>query len=183
MQMNESAVLIRDLEATQIPSGTKMTLFKDTHVTITQALGGTYTVMTDQGVLASIAGKDADAIGKEVINSPMDTMPEASTEDLVMAQLRTCYDPEIPHNIVDLGLIYECKITPVEEEGREGQKVDIRMSLTAPGCGMGDWLRQDIKNKLQVVPGIKEVNVEVTFDPPWNPSMMNPALRRALNMM
>ncbi|MBI3306998.1 MAG: putative Fe-S cluster assembly protein SufT [Candidatus Omnitrophica bacterium] len=180
MHMNESAVLTRDCEATQIPSGGMVTLFKGTHVTITQALGGTYTVMTDQGALASISGKDADAIGKEPIKSPAETMAGASTQELVMAQLKTCYDPEIPHNIVDLGLIYECKLSPFEGEG---ERVDIRMSLTAPGCGMGDWLRQDIKNKLLRIPNIREVNVDVVFDPPWTPNMMNPALRRALNMM
>lgn len=195
---SEMVALKRECEATEIPSGRKVTLFPGTEVRIMQALGGTFTVMTHMGQMASIAAKDADAIDKE-IPEELKKLEEAkktqTAEEAVWAQLKTCYDPEIPHNIVDLGLIYECLVedlTPPAELGSDpsksvgsdpkDKKVFIRMSLTAPGCGMGDWLRQDIRSKVLTIPHVKEVEVEVTFDPPWNPSMMSPALRRAMNM-
>lgn len=185
-QTHETVTLKRDCEAIQIPSGEKVTLFKDTWVTIMQALGGTFTVMTDQGAMASIAGKDADALGKEI--PPEAQLPELSSDEadlgkikeMVWRQLRTCYDPEIPHNIVDLGLVYECQ---VEAAPAGGYHVFVQMTLTAPGCGMGEWLRADARNKILSIPGVKEAQVEVVFDPPWHPGMMSPALRRALNMM
>jgi probable FeS assembly SUF system protein SufT len=179
----ETVELQRDCEAVRIPDGTRLTLFKGTEVTITQSLGGAYTVVTHQGLMASIPGRDADALGKVPAAGPKTTDEEGrprSLEDLVWDQLKTCYDPEIPHNIVDLGLIYDCKVTPAAAEG--GSRVDIRMTLTAPGCGMGDWLRQDARNKILTLPGIKEVVIDLVFDPPWDPSKMKPALRRALNL-
>ena len=181
MQMHESIILSRTCDAIAIPSGHKVELFKGTHLTITQSLGGTFTVMTDQGMMASLDGTDADAIGKPI--PPESLAPEASQskplDELVWEKLRTCYDPEIPHNIVDLGLIYNCDIAALEG----GQhRVDVRMTLTAPGCGMGEWLKKDVENKLLALPGVKEARVEVVFDPPWNPSKMAPPLRRALNM-
>ena len=182
MQAHESVVLSRECEAIEIPSGKKITLFKGTHLTITQSLGGTYTVVTDMGQMASIPSKDADAIGKEIppeAKADPAATKEKSVEEQVWEQLKTCYDPEIPHNIVDLGLIYRCEITPLAENGK---KVEIQMTLTAPGCGMGDWLRQDVKNKVSSVPGIKEVNVEVVFDPPWTRDKISPVLRRYLNL-
>ena len=109
----------------------------------------------------------------------MESAKPEDLERLVWSQLKTCYDPEIPHNIVDLGLIYGCEISPTEGEGK---KVDIRMTLTAPGCGMGDWLRADVKNKVSSIPGINDVNVDIVFDPPWDRSRMAPALRRQLGM-
>ncbi len=144
-----------------------------------QSLGGAFTVVTEIGQMASIAGKDADAIGKEPPPPPSmvdSTGKEKSMEELVWDQLRTCYDPEIPHNIVDLGLVYRCDVHEAEK------KVEIRMTLTAPGCGMGDWLRQDVKRKVSTVPGIGEVNVEVVFDPPWTRDKIAPQLRRYLNL-
>ncbi|HTL46841.1 MAG TPA: putative Fe-S cluster assembly protein SufT [Verrucomicrobiae bacterium] len=181
---NEIKVLTRDVSCTAIPSGQDVTLFKGTEVRITQSLGGTFTVVTHQGAMASIQGKDADALGKEI---PADAredalapggVPDAKfVEERVWAKLKTCYDPEIPHNIVDLGLVYECKITPL---AAPEHRVDVKMTLTAPGCGMGDYLRRDAEKKILTIPGVKECAVEVVFDPPWNPNKMNPALRREL---
>ena len=176
-QRNESVTVKRDVEAIEIPSGNKITLFKGTEVVITQALGGTYTVMTHQGSLSSITSKDADAIGKDaqtVKTTQADGSPK-STEELVWDQMRTCYDPEIPHNIVDLGLIYGCKISDLAENKK---KVDVKMTLTAPGCGMGDWLRQDVRQKVLSISAVGECEVEIVFDPPWDRSRMSPALRR-----
>ena len=183
MNQAENIVLKRNCPAIQIPSGEKIELFEGTHLRILQSLGGTYTVMTDQGAMASIAGKDADAIGKEAVQPPSQQTAEGTpktVEEMIWDQLRTCYDPEIPHNIVDLGLIYECKLTPVED-GKT--KVGIKMTLTAPGCGMGEWLKKDAAAKIMNLPGIAGVEIDVVFDPPWDPSKMSKALRRALNMM
>jgi probable FeS assembly SUF system protein SufT len=137
--------------------------------------------MTMQGYMVRIEGKDADAIGEEPPPPPpaTSTATNKSTIDLAWDELRTCFDPEIPVNIVDLGLVYECALTPTEE----GNKATVRFTLTAPGCGMGDFLRQDVVTKLLTVPGIKEVDAEVVFDPPWNQSMMSDAARLQLGMM
>ena len=172
----EPVTLSRTCEAIEIPSGRKIELFKGTHLTILQSLGGAYTVVTDQGAMASIAGRDADAIGKPVPPQPKveGELTDESIEKMVWDQLKTCYDPEIPHNIVDLGLVYECKFLPVEG----GKRVAIKMTLTAQGCGMGDWLRADVINKISSVPGVKEVSAELVFDPPWDRSKMHPALKR-----
>lgn len=175
--MNEPVKIRRDVEAIEIPSGRKVTLFKGTEVMITQALGGTYTVMTYQGTMASLTNKDADALGKESqeLKTTQEDGSPKDVEQLVWDQLRTCYDPEIPHNIVDLGLIYECHLHDLEGGGK---KVGIKMTLTAPGCGMGDWLREDVRHKLLGIPGVKDCEVQVVFDPPWDRSRMSPALRR-----
>lgn len=184
MPSPEIVTLKRDCGAIQIPSGNKVTLYAGTELTVTQSLGGAFTVVTHQGLMASLAGKDADAIGKEVPREVRDLKESASggapLEKLVWAALRTCYDPEIPHNIVDLGLIYECKITPLADGS--GETVAVKMTLTAPGCGMGEWLKQDIRGKLLALPGVKDANVDVVFDPPWHPSMMAAPLRRELNL-
>lgn len=178
MTNKEIVTLKRECNATEIPSGKTVTFFQGTELIILQVLGGSYTVMTHMGQMASIAGKDCDALGKEPQPEPAAPVAaegEQDIEKLVWAQLKTCYDPEIPHNIVDLGLVYECSIASLDEASK---KVDIKMTLTAPGCGMGEWLRQDVKNKVSTVPGIKECNVDVVFDPPWDRSKMHPALRR-----
>lgn len=177
----EQVVLARDVEAIRIPSGEKVTLYAGTELIITQALGGTFTVMTLQGVMSTVSGRDADAIGKE-IPSEIKKMEELirdgkSVEELVRAQLRTCYDPEIPHNVLDLGLIYGCEVSLLEDGAK---KIHIRMTLTAPGCGMGGWLSEAIRHKLLLIPQVKEVQIEVVFDPPWDPSMMAPTLKREL---
>lgn len=174
---HEPVILARSCEAIEIPSGRKIELFQGTNLTIIQALGGSYTVMTEQGAMASIAGKDADAVGKPV-PPPIKIEGEITfeaVEKLVWQQLKTCYDPEIPHNIVDLGLVYECLLVPTSPESHQ---VQIKMTLTAQGCGMGDWLRSDVKSKVANVPGVQEVNVDLVFDPPWDRSKMHPALKR-----
>ena len=142
MQMRKEATVARDVEAREIPSGTPITLHTGDPVIITQTLGGSFTVMTPVGFLARIDGKDADAIGEEVAVVDAAANEGKSTEDLAWDQLRTCFDPEIPVNIVDLGLVYACALSPLPEGG---QKIDVKFTLTAPGCGMGDVLREDIK--------------------------------------
>jgi len=174
---NEMIKILRDVEAVEIPSGRKMTLYKGTEVAITQSLGGTFTVVSHQGTMSSISGKDADALGKEAseVKTTGEDGTKKTTEQMVWDQMKTCYDPEIPHNIVDLGLIYKCEIMPAEGGDK---KVEIVMTLTAPGCGMGDYIKQDVQTKVQSVPEVKECLVTVTFDPPWDRSRMSPALRR-----
>lgn len=163
--------LSRDVVATQIPSGDKHTLFADTKVFIHQVLGGTYTVQTDSG-LFRIDGKDADALGEEVVN---DTVSAATTADgapdpeAVWDQLKKVYDPEIPVNIVDLGLVYSMDI--VKEDA--GYKVDVAMTLTAPGCGMGPAIAEDAKTKVLLVPGVSAADVRITWEPAWNQSMIS----------
>ncbi len=184
MQHPETVVIKRECTATEIPSGRKIILYPGTEVRISQSLGGTFTVQNYQGLMASISGVDADALGKEIpeeVKKLMSNTEAKPVEDLVWEHLRTCYDPEIPHNIVDLGLIYQCKVEDVPAAPGD-KKVYVQMTLTAPGCGMGDWLKTDIQNKLSTVPQIKEIQVEMTFDPPWSPAKMHPALRRSMNM-
>lgn len=185
MKEREVITVTRDVEATLIPSGEKAALEAGTIVFITQSLGGTFTVSTDRGMLLSIKGKDADALGKKPEDAGGLTASDLSSqpvEKLVWKQLRTCFDPEIPHNIVDLGLIYDCKITPLSGSETE-KRVDIKMTLTAPGCGMGDWLKQDVASKVMLVPTVKQVNVEIVFDPPWDRSKISDALRREMNLL
>ncbi|MCE2510475.1 MAG: putative Fe-S cluster assembly protein SufT [Alphaproteobacteria bacterium] len=175
--------LKRDCDATLIPAGTRIELQAGTPVTVTQALGGTYTVAV-HGNLARIDGKDADALGletKEKVAPPEQAgNGTAADEEAIWEQLRTCYDPEIPVNIVDLGLIYDCKITTLETGG---SRVDITMTLTAPGCGMGDILAEDVRQKLLGVPNVREANVEVVFDPPWDQSMMSEAAQLEVGLL
>jgi probable FeS assembly SUF system protein SufT len=186
VKTNEPIKLSRDLEAVGIPSGEKMALPAGTEVRVMQSLGGTYTLMTDLGYMVRIDGKDADAIGQEVARpssqpgSPAVAGGPAEVERLVWDQLRTVYDPEIPVNVVELGLIYSCKVTPLPGGGN---KVDVVMTLTAPGCGMGDVLREDAKSKILSVPGVKEASVEMVIEPPWNPDMMSEAAKLELGMM
>ena len=180
MQMRKEATVARDVEAREIPSGTPITLHTGDPVIITQTLGGSFTVMTPVGFLARIDGKDADAIGEEVAVVDAAANEGKSTEDLAWDQLRTCFDPEIPVNIVDLGLVYACTLSPLPEGG---QKIDVKFTLTAPGCGMGDVLREDIKGKLLTIPDIKDADVQVVFDPPWSLQMMSEAAKLQLGMM
>lgn len=184
MKPHEPITLIRDCEAIQIPSGTKMTLPEGTIVMITQSLGDTYTVTTDHGYMVRIAGKDADAMGLErtVTAAAPEQAPSdpAELERLVWDQLRTCYDPEIPVNIVDLGLVYECVVRPL---GDGGHRAEVKLTLTAPGCGMGGVLAADAQAKIGALPGIREANVEIVFEPQWNPGMMSEAARLELGMM
>lgn len=170
----------RDCDVVMIPSGDEVTIPAGSVGYITQSLGGSFTVFVD-GNLFRVAGVDADAIGKEPVAPP--SLPEGATEEdvekLIWDQLKTCYDPEIPVNIVDLGLVYRCDIDK-DESGERVVSVD--MTLTAPGCGMGDILVDDVRSKLELVPTVSRVDVELTFDPPWNQSMMSEVARLETGM-
>jgi probable FeS assembly SUF system protein SufT len=177
MISKEQLELSREVEATQIPSGIPHKLSAGTKVRLMQSLGGSYTVMTDFGYMARIDAKDADALGLTPSAAAAES-PQDFSEKLVWDQLRTVYDPEIPVNVVDLGLIYGCEITPVAE----GNRIDIKMTMTAPGCGMSDVLKADIQRKLSSLPTVKDLNVEVVFDPPWHPGRMSEAARLQLGL-
>jgi probable FeS assembly SUF system protein SufT len=177
MASNEQIELARELEVTQIPSGIPHRLPAGTRVRLMQALGGSYTVMTDIGYMVRIDAKDADALGLTPSAAAAE-VPAEFSEKLVWDQLRTVYDPEIPVNVVDLGLIYSCQTAPVEE----GNRIEIKMTMTAPGCGMSDVLKADIQRKLSVLPSVKEVNVDVVFDPPWDPGKMSEGARLQLGL-
>ncbi len=174
-QTSQPCQFERDCEVIMIPSGDAVTLPAGTIGYITQALGGSFTVFVD-GNLFRVAGTDADAIGKEPVKPP--SLPaDATAEDvekLVWTQLKTCYDPEIPVDVVELGLIYNCELTACDDGTR---KVDVTMTLTAPGCGMGDILVEDVRAKLSLIPTVSAVSVELTFDPPWNHQMMSDVAR------
>ena len=178
---NEPIVVQRDVKAVAIPAGVEVNLKLGQVGYITQALGGSFTVYID-GNLFRLAGQDAAAIGKEAAKPP-EVPPGASEEDIreiIWQQLKTCYDPEIPVNIVDLGLVYECLVTRNEDATRT---VEIKMTLTAPGCGMGEVLVQDVREKVEIVPTVALANVELTFDPPWNQTMMSDEARLQTGMM
>jgi probable FeS assembly SUF system protein SufT len=171
----------RDCDAVLVPQGERVTLPAGTAGYITQALGGSFTVFVE-GNLFRIAGVDADAIGKPTIAAP-ELPPDAGDEDverLVWEQLRTCFDPEIPINVVELGLVYDCRLERADDGGR---KVSIQMTLTAPGCGMGEILVDDVRSKVELVPTVSEADVELVFDPPWNQSMMSEAARLETGML
>ena len=172
---NEPIVVQREVKAVAIPAGVEVNLKLGSVGYITQALGGSFTVYID-GNLFRIAGKDGDAIGKEPLSGPdvPEDASEAEIEAAVWQQLRTCYDPEIPINIVELGLVYECK---VERTANGEREVKIKMTLTAPGCGMGEILAQDVREKVGLIPTVARADVELVFDPPWNQSMMSEEAR------
>lgn len=177
-----SVTTTRDVPATMIPAGTPTIIPAGTELTITQALGGTYTVM-GAGVMARIEAKDADALGMEKKETTRTAQAEHSGPvdmDKVWDAMKNCYDPEIPVNVVDLGLIYDCQPEPIPEGGT---KVNVKMTLTAPGCGMGGVIAQDVENRIREVPGVNDVHVEVVWDPIWNQSMMTDAARLQLGLM
>ena len=179
--MREARTLSRDIEVAAIPYGDKLTFTAGTTVYVTQALGGSFTAMTDHGYMVRIEGKDADAIGEEPTQPPTEAdLAGRSVEQLAWDQLKTCFDPEIPVNIVDLGLVYKCEATALADGG---EKVTVHFTLTAPGCGMGDYLKQDVERKLLGLPGVKEADVQVVLDPPWSQTMMSDAARLQLGMM
>ncbi len=177
---NEPFIVSRRVEAVIVPAGTPITLQPGQAGYITQALGGSFTLYIE-GNLFRLAGSDADAIGKDVVLPP--ELPENATENDVREaawrQMRTCFDPEIPINIVELGLIYDCEVQPNDDGSRS---VDVRMTLTAPGCGMGEVLVQDVKEKIEQIPTVRDVKVELVFDPPWSQSMMSEAARLQTGM-
>ena len=169
---NRDRTLSREISVTQIPSGEKHILPIGTKIQIHQTLGGSYTVQTDYG-LFRIDGKDGDALGEEAADH---SVKAATLEDgapdpaAVWDQLKKVYDPEIPVNIVDLGLVYSMD---VENEPGKGYRVNVAMTLTAPGCGMGPAIAEDAKSKILLVPGVGDADVRITWDPPWNQSMMS----------
>jgi probable FeS assembly SUF system protein SufT len=170
----------RDCPAVMVPQGESVTLPAGQAGYITQALGGSFTLFVD-GNLFRIAGSDADAIGKPV-PPPLELPANAADEDvekLVWSQLRTCFDPEIPIDIVELGLVYDCDLEKTEDGQR---KVNVRMTLTAPGCGMGDILVEDVRSKLEMIPTVSEADVDLVFEPPWNHTMMSDAAKLETGM-
>ena len=171
----------RDCPAIMVPQGQQVTLPAGQSGYITQALGGSFTVFVD-GNLFRISGADADALGKErpVPLEVPENAADADVEKLVWQQLRTCFDPEIPVNIVDLGLVYECSVERTDDGKR---RVKVQMTLTAPGCGMGDILVDDVRNKLELIPTVAEADVELVFDPPWTRAMMSEAARLETGML
>ncbi len=182
MRRNDSEpfVVNREVRAVIVPAGQEVRLKPGQAGYITQALGGSFTVYLD-GNLFRIAGEDADAIGQEAVKPP-ELPPNASEEDvkkLVWEQMRTCYDPEIPINVVDLGLVYDCEVRQNEDGTRS---VEVKITLTAPGCGMGDILVDDVRDKIERIPTVRETLVTLTFDPPWNQSMMSEAARLQTGM-
>jgi probable FeS assembly SUF system protein SufT len=183
MNSNEPKTLIRDVEASVVPVGTKVTLQKGETAYVTQSLGGSYTVVVN-GNMFRIEGKDADALGMEVTEKKSGSGAGPATQEAVekeiWTQLKTCYDPEIPVNIVDLGLIYDCHIEPI---GANSYRAAVKMTLTAPGCGMGPVLQQDVQNKLLSLEAVDDVSVELVWDPPWNQSMLTEAAKLQLGLM
>jgi probable FeS assembly SUF system protein SufT len=174
----ETVKLAREVEAIQIPAGHPVTLEKGWEVIITQSLGGSYTVQVPMlGGLFRIAGRDADAIGKPVQAAPAAAVA-GDLEQQIWSALKTCYDPEIPVNIVDLGLVYDMRVA----DAPGGQRVDVKMTLTAPGCGMGGAIASDARQKLLTLPGVTDAEVEVVWDPPWSPQMISPEGKERLGM-
>jgi probable FeS assembly SUF system protein SufT len=179
MSDNAYIELHRDVVATQIPSGNIITLPKGSTVVVTQSLGGTFTVhATSQPGLFRIKSEDADALGQEVAEATVADGP--FEEEQVWSQLRQCYDPEIPVNIVDLGLIYGVNVT--DDDSGKGKRVSVQMTLTAPGCGMGPTLAHDAQQRILGLAGVASANVDLVWDPPWSPERISPAGREHLGM-
>jgi probable FeS assembly SUF system protein SufT len=186
MERREPVKLERGCEATEIPSGFKVQLEPGAYVIPQQVLDGNVTVMTERGGLARIAAADAEALGAEYVELAARAAQAraaraegAFDESKVWDELRTVYDPEIPASIVDLGLVYQVTWEPVER----GAKVVIAMTLTAPGCGVGPVIVDDVRGKVATLPGVAEVDVQLVFDPPWDPSRMSEAARLTLGFM
>ena len=184
MHENTEFSLSREVEAIEIPSGRKLTLARGTQGVITQARGGSYTIATPYG-LSRIAEKDLDALG---LDKPKPAAKEKTTaktngavsEDDVWNQLKQCFDPEIPVNIVDLGLVYDCRLI---KKDNGGTRVEVKMTLTAPGCGMGPAIAHDAQSKILSIDGVDEADVQLVWDPPWNQNMISEAGRMKLGMI
>lgn len=180
-QDSEPVVLTRDIKAIVVPAGMEIDLQKGALVYITQAMGGSFTIY-HEGNLFRVSGLDADALGKDIIEPPV--LPENATDaqfnEIVWDQMRTVFDPEIPVNIVDLGLIYDCEI---KRDDKGERVVTIIMTLTAPGCGMGEILVEDVRDKVSMIPTVAGTEVELVFDPPWNREMMSEAAQLELGMI
>jgi probable FeS assembly SUF system protein SufT len=179
MFKSDSIEVKRDCEAALIPSGAKVSIKQGTFVMVTQALGNSYTVYVN-GNLVRIAGKDGDALGLVILDEPDINEFPGTLEEKIEMQLKTCYDPEIPVNIVDLGLVYEKQLLPL---GRNEYRIEIKMTLTAPGCGMGPVLVSDIQEKLKLINGVSEVEVDLVFDPPWDRDKMSEVAKLQLGLM
>ena len=184
MHENTERTLLRSCPAIRIPSGETFMLPAGTSVFITQALGGSFTIATDQG-LARITDENADALGLEPTAQKAEAaVPEgeapAVEEKTVWDQLRTCYDPEIPVNIVDLGLVYDCVI---DQPAGRGANVSVKMTLTAPGCGMGPTIAAEARQKILGVPGVNDAQVDLVWDPPWNQDMISEVGRMKLGLV
>jgi probable FeS assembly SUF system protein SufT len=184
MNRDRPIILKRECAAVLVPSGERIMLPAGSTVWLTQTLGGGYTVMTERGYMVHIDGDAGDALGMVPVSA---LKPEASAagegieavEKSVWIQLKSCFDPEIPVNIVDLGLIYHCGLTRLAPGG---YRSEVRFTLTAPGCGMGEFLKEDIRTKLLAVPGVREAEVELVWDPPWNQSMITGAAKLQLGI-
>ena len=180
---NEQRTLSREVEVTLIPQGTPMTLPQGESVTITHRLGGNFTVMTQNGMFR-ISGANADALGEDVVDPTRTEETETHTgpvdKDTLWEALKTVFDPEIPVNIVDLGLVYSLECNELNDGGT---KVDMQMTLTAPGCGMGPAIAEDAKVRLQAVPGITEASVDIVWDPPWNQEMITEEGKMVLGLV
>ncbi len=173
---NDPIKLTRDVQTVAVPAGYGVTLPQGTEVVVTQSLGGSFTLLVPSyGGLFRVASRDADAIGKEVppeaAAAAVEPLSGEELEQRIWQVLKTCYDPEIPVNIVDLGLIYDLKILPIEEQK---SRVEVKMTLTAQGCGMGTSIAADAQWKLLDLPGVKEADVQVVWDPPWTPQRISP---------
>jgi len=183
---SEPFTLVRDCDVVMVPQGETVTLPAGQIGYITQALGGSFTVYVD-GNLFRVAGADADALGKEPpppLELPADAS-DADVEKLVWQQLRTVFDPEIPVNVVELGLVYDVSLEHAQSasDASAGRKVYVKMTLTAPGCGMGDILVDDTRTKLEMIPTVLEADVDLVFDPPWSHSMMSDAAKLETGML
>ncbi len=174
----EIVYILRDCNVAMVPSGAKMKLRKGMEVKITQQLGNSFTLEVF-GNLARLEGKDADAIGKQTADPLADLPPNATVHEQVWAMLRTVYDPEIPVNIVDLGLVYDCV---VKEPNKNQYEVQITMTLTAPGCGMGPVIAEDAKQKIERIPQVAAAVVDIVFDPPWSREKMSDAAKLELGL-
>ncbi len=181
MSERETVTLTRDVNIVTVPEGNTGTLPKGTPVTIHQALGSNYTVVTDYGHMVRIASADADALGKEVtsLHTLVEDTDQETVEKNCWEVMKTVYDPEIPVNIVDLGLVYQCLVT-AKEPGHN--RVDIQMTLTAPGCGMGPVLQGDVEQAIRALPGVDDVIVDVVLDPPWSQQMMSEVAKVQLGL-
>ena len=174
---NEAIRLLRDVDANMVPSGDEVKLVAGNLVRVTQALGGNYTILIN-GNMVQISAENADALGFEVLKISESDAPKGNLEHQIWDQLKTCYDPEIPINIVELGLIYGLDISDTDE----GKNVNIKMTLTAPGCGMGPMIAGEVERKVKGIEGIEDVLVELVWEPQWNRDMMSEAAQLELGM-
>lgn len=182
MTEHQEIFLTREVEAVRIPHGDTFSLPAGSRVFITQSLGGSYTIATEEG-LARVAGRDADALGleaeAEAATEPGTELKGEALREAIWEQLKTCYDPEIPVNVVDLGLVYDC----IVNEGPAGSAVEVKMTLTAPGCGMGPSIAADVQRKILSLPGVDSAEVDLVWDPPWNQDMISEVGKMKLGMI